>query len=380
MKAVDYFAGGGGWDVACALRGWPVVGHEYNPDALNTRAAAGHKSSEIVDVRDVSARAGEFDLQLASPPCQSFSNAGKGVGRLALDAVLAVVDSYRDGHPLTYAQAWALTGDERTALVVEPLRLALQGLPTFVTWEQVPAVLPVWEACADVLRRNGYSVASGLLNAEQYGVPQTRKRAILVARRDGVRAFLPVPTHSRYYSRTPDRLDAGVLPWVSMATALGCDGAALIGFPRLDDNRHDGCDAIMVDGVAYRARDLRAGSHPALSVTEKSRSWQVFDVRLRNNTSVKAGVRGLHEPSPTMYFGARLNSAHWEVRDDRTALVARRRLDVDEASALQSFPAGYPWRGTRTAQFLQVGNAIPPLLAHAILSTFVDSTGWELVA
>lgn len=48
--------------------------------------------------------------------------------------------------------------------------------------EQVPAVLPVWEAYAAALPYEGYSMDCGLLRTEEYGVPQTRKRAVLMAR------------------------------------------------------------------------------------------------------------------------------------------------------------------------------------------------------
>ena len=119
-------------------------------------------------------------------------------------------------------RAWADSlEDERTGLTLINLHYAHRFQPTYIALEQVPAVLPIWEAYAEVLRGWGYSVWTGKLYAEQYGVPQTRIRAILMARRDGKEARPPVPTHSRYHSRAPERLDPGVQRWVSMAEAIG---------------------------------------------------------------------------------------------------------------------------------------------------------------
>jgi DNA (cytosine-5)-methyltransferase 1 len=80
--------------------------------------------------------------------------------------------------------------------------------------------------------------------AEQYGVPQTRKRAILVARAPWMRArygpaALPAPTHSRYYPRNPAKLDAGLPRWVSMAEALGW-GMTARPYPTLASGRTTG--------------------------------------------------------------------------------------------------------------------------------------------
>jgi DNA (cytosine-5)-methyltransferase 1 len=62
-----------------------------------------------------------------------------------------------------------------------------------------------------------------VLSAERYGVPQTRKRAYLIASLDGP-AEMPVPTHRSYNPRCPGELreeERDLLPWLSMADALG---------------------------------------------------------------------------------------------------------------------------------------------------------------
>jgi DNA (cytosine-5)-methyltransferase 1 len=84
-----------------------------------------------------------------------------------------------------------------------------------------------------------------------------------------------------------------------------------------------------------------------------------------------AGLMWVQErPATTVQGDPRIGRPGHKDRDKGEAQfeVDSVRITVQEAAVLQSFPAGYPWQGTKTAQFTQVGNAIPPLLALHVLA------------
>lgn len=413
-------------------------GLEIDPTACATARAAGH-ARRAADVTTVDPLDYADCDQVASPVCVGFSTAGKGDGRLDIPAILAAVARIATGESAdaVIKEVAPTFRDKHSRLALEPLRWALATRPEWAAWEQVPAVLPLWKACAEALRAAGYSVWCGNMKAERYGVPQTRTRAVLIASR--VRGVSEPPaTHSTYHVRTPDRLDAGMPPWVSMATALGWDRRDVVGFPRLAD----GPDSIELDGASYRARDMHSAERPAPSLTEKARSFQRWHMRngnqdraairsldepagtitaggaatgganvgtwvmrgnqrpdggttesgyserdveapslsitgttrsaawiLRNGTGEHAARRQLDEPAATVHFGARANTVEFVSPEQAPDVHARGvRITPTEAAILQSFRPDYPWQGTKTKQFQQIGNAVPPLLAAHILA------------
>ena len=306
---VDLFAGPGGWSVAAQRLGLREIGIEYDKAAHMTRRAAG-----FATIRDDVRRWGPANFPnatglIASPPCQTFSMAGKGAGRAALDNVLQAIHAMRVAHengmPLAdwlqisdqeHLLDWS---DERTSLVLEPLRWALeaaeQGRPfRWLAFEQVPTVLPVWVGMSEALRAVGYSVAVGKLSSEQYGVPQTRERAILVARLDGD-AELPTPTHSRFHKRDKGRLDDGVLPWVSMAQALGWGATQRPSMTVTGGGTGSG-------GAEPFGNAARQG----LQREQREGRWQ-----LATGTRARATQRLLDEPSPALAFGNDAASHVW---------------------------------------------------------------------
>jgi DNA (cytosine-5)-methyltransferase 1 len=309
--------------------------------------------------------------------------------------------------------------------------------PEWTAMEEVPDVLPLWQQYAEILRAWGYSVWTGILNAADFGVPQTRRRAILIASR--VRTVTaPEPTHAE---AADDAMLFGPTrrKWVSMAEALGWGatdrpvptvtaGGGKTGgaepFPTqaraaLERSRDNGDWALRSNTQANASvRDLdepagtlffgargndvswvlRAGDRergtvrpvdePAATLVFGNSGNNGVDWVLRNGNQPRAAVRSVDEPAPTMAFGNNAARIEWVAERPATTVAATDRIakpghrdrergerqfedsvriTVEEASVLQSFRRDYPWQGTKTKRFEQIGNAVPPRLAAAVI-------------
>ncbi|WP_328452050.1 DNA cytosine methyltransferase [Streptomyces sp. NBC_00386] len=364
FAVVDLFAGPGGLDVAAEVLGVPSIGIEWDADAVETRNAA-NLPTVHGDVRDFGPGDEPFreaNVLAGGPPCQTFSIAGSGTGRKALDEVLGFIDRTHAWYERESAGEEGETWDDiqkalddlkdvRTGLVLQPLRWIFQALlrprdggdkPVpfeVVILEQVPAVIEVWHAYERVLRSVGYQTAAKVFHTEQYGVPQTRRRAVLVARRSDEPVRMPAPTH-QLYRKGVAPADGLFDQWVSMESAM----AAV--YERFPEARRRPTPFRVVSnygsGGDPKARGRRDSDLPSATITGK---WA-------RNRIVSTDA---HE-------------------------TEMRRLSIPEAGVLQSFPYGYPWSGNDQAQ--QIGNAVPPRFGVHILCAALglgapDEAVWE---
>ncbi|MCX5138356.1 DNA cytosine methyltransferase [Streptomyces sp. NBC_00338] len=171
-----------GWSEALPP-GTNEIGLELNTAACRTRINAGHTTIQC-DVTQYPTWVfkGRRVKKIDSPPCPGFGKSGKKLGLLDLPRIHQAIDDLSRGKD-TRAAIGAACLDWRSILTAEPMRWHYDLQPEAIAMEQVPSVLPVWEQYAEILRRWGYSVATGVLDAADHGLGQNRRRAVIIASR-----------------------------------------------------------------------------------------------------------------------------------------------------------------------------------------------------
>lgn len=326
VPTVDLFAGAGGLSLGFANAGFDVVAAaEWDHDACETFEKH-HPLATVVrgdlgaseSLAALAALKGSVRVVVGGPPCQPWSSGGKRLGP----------DDPRDGFPL-FLRVLRLLGPEVQAFVMEN-----------VSGIQRSSRRGHYEALLAELRNLGFVVGDPQeVNAADYGVPQNRRRVIAVGLRG--RAFrFPEPSHG------PGRPQ----PWVASGSVLntrhgrGEPNTAIVTYARFPDPRPSPYDGQVYNGGG-RPIDLSRPAPTLLaSMGGNKTPWiDTMGVVPRYHAELMAGL----PPRGGLVPGAR-------------------RITVDEAALLQTFPEGMQFAGRKSSQYRQVGNAVPPMLAEVI--------------
>lgn len=364
LFTVDLFSGAGGLALGFAEAGFhPLVANDFDVSAGTTfssnfkqtpflvRGIEKIPGKELLEVAGV--KAGEVDALLGGPPCQAFS----------------VYNHQRGFH------------DERSGLFREYLRIVEEVQPKIVVMENVVGMTSLDGGRAiDEMHRSlgqlGYAVQHRILRAEEYGVPQERRRIFFIGSRIGP-VLWPEPTHGRQ----DDLLTAHLQPFVNVWDAIG-------DLPKLEmgEGTDDGRAYTRLVRTAYQSLMRKGsdsvGNHFAPQLAEinikrmkhipQGGSWRDLPHNLLP-AGMKLARRSDHTKrygrlDPKGLFSTILTKAdlHWGAyihpEQDRT-------LTVRECARAQSFPDRFHFAGSRGEQFKQVGNAVPPLLAQAVAAS-----------
>ena len=334
---VDLFAGCGGGSIGFRQAGLIAVGAvEIDPDAATAYEANLGITPIVKDIRSVTGpellrssglTKGECTLLFGCPPCQSFTILRKGSSPTADDRL-------------------------RNTLYLDYLRLVKGLRPRHVAFENVPGMLskrwrPHLDALLNGLTKMGYDHVWDVVDAADFGVPQHRKRILVVASRVALPS-LPKPTHF------VDSAD-GTKKHRTVRSAIDSCRPLESGEQDVDDPYHSARDHSPVALERLRAIPMggaRMDLPPDLQLDCHKHHDGHYDIY---------GRMWWDRPAPTLTSGCtNITRGRFAHPDQHRAITIR------EAMLLQSFPNQAVLHGGVEAMALQVGNAIPPLLARKI--------------
>lgn len=362
LTAIDLFCGAGGLSEGLRQSGFNVVAGNDFDDAAGATYAATHKDAKFLGgpIQDLTARAflragglklGELDVLAGGPPCQAFS----------------VYNHQRGMH------------DARASLFLEYMRL-VEGLrPKWIVMENVTGITSAGGGAAVRsilvgLKKLGYTVDYRVLKTEQFGIPQERRRVVFIGNRIGLPIVWPKPTHG-----------PGLTPYVTIRDAIG-DLPVLSNGECGDDQKYrTKATSIYQRYLRKDSEGVRNHAAPKLSPINLKRmesippggSWRDIPVRL-----LPEGMKKARRCDHTKRYG-RMTwdglsctiltkcDVHWGayIHPEQDRAISAR-----EAARIQSFPDWFVFEGSKTDQFVQVGNAVPPLLGRQIGSAILAAS------
>ena len=341
LTAVDLFCGGGGLTVGLKNAGFDVVaGIEIDPDAHATYKT-NHPEVRVFrqDIRTLPGRdlvelspTGQLDLLAGCPPCQGFSS---------------LTRKYRD------------RTDPRNSLVREMGRLVKESLPRAVMMENVPGLATMGEIYflefLDLLRNLGYLPTWKVLQVADYGVPQYRRRLVLLAGR-GFRIELPQPTHHRVGS-------GNLEPWKTLRDAI----SGLSEPVALSVARGQGGPGAMNWNVV---RDVRPITIARLKATRPggTRSSLPEELRPQCHRGTDEGFTNVYGRMTWDQVPVTITAGCLTLSKGRFGHPEQdRTISLREAARIQTFPDSYVFATSSLEKATQiVGNALPCDFAEVV--------------
>ena len=331
MKFIDLFSGCGGFSNGLEQAGHEcLLGIDFEAAAVQS-FAKNHPDAHALhmDIHKLTKpklakliNFDEVDMVVGGPPCQGFSTVGKGD-----------------------------VADERNSLFQQFVRIVKITEPKIILFENVTGMLaakngPVLHKIFKSFERLGYHMDAQVMSADEYGVPSRRRRAIIMGVKGGEPEF-------------PKSITAKKSDYVTVRealTKLKTRGGAIYNHQidksilsnKLDEKRLSYIPAGR--GIRYEKDEI-----------ELLPARLRFDVDWKNMNENRFRQTRLQRipldtPAPTILTS---RTMYYHPNENRY-------LTVREAAKLQSFPNDFIFEGSVTAQFKQIGNAVPPKLAKSL--------------
>lgn len=354
-KVIDLFCGCGGFSKGFEEAGYEVcfgidmwkdatVTYKHNfPNATVLNEDITNVNGDII-LKKANLKQGEVDVIIGGPPCQGFSVSGK-----------------------------RMIDDERNILYKSYVQIVSELKPKVFVMENVPGLVRLFkgqvaEQVIEDFTNIGYNVQMKILSADNYGVPQQRKRVFFVGLRDdlakeGMEYVYPSPY-----------------------TGEGTDTPAWTCKDAIGDLDFVPDDRVVGEDIPY---ELEAQNEYQKSMRTGSRSVLNHSITIHNaRTKEIIGMvpdGGNYKDLPEELWSTRKVHIAWTRMDSKKPCFTidtghnhhfhykeNRVPTVRESARIQSFPDNFEFIGIKTSQLRQVGNAVPPLLAKAIGESIIS--------
>lgn len=334
LNFVDLFSGCGGFSKGLEMAGHTcLLGVDHDKDSVNTflenhkvaqgfhgdiRNLSEEKIHEMIDVSSV-------DVVIGGPPCQGFSTIGKGN-----------------------------TEDSRNSLFMEFVRIVKICNPDIVIFENVTGLLAkknidTLTSIFTEFESLGYNLDARVLSSEEYGVPEKRRRTIIMGTKNCASPAFPQVTHGKRGNNITKTVNEA---FSNLHTKNGefinhsIEKAAI----SKEEDRLRIAHIPEGKGIRYKKDEEL---YLPIELRYKVDWTQLREGRFRQ-TKLQRLDGSL--PSPTILTS---RTTYFHPTEDR-------HLTVREAAACQSFPNDFSFSGSQTSQFRQIGNAVPCSMAKAI--------------
>ena len=354
LTCIDLFCGAGGFSHGLKQNNIDIIlSNEIEKDFSKTYSL-NHKKTKVIteDIRNInfkkelkSLNHKNVDIVCGGPPCQGFSTVGSKNKQ-----------------------------DKRNSLFLEFLRAVNEVEPKVVIFENVAGFKSLYSGIAyetliTQLEKIGYNVYSSVLDAADYGLPQHRKRTIVVGLLNNFKFQFP----TKEYGKTKSLIEK---PYIDVMSAIsdlpplnsGEENNKYLSNPKNDfQKKMRGNLKILTE---HNASNYGTKMKKILSLIPKNGSVNDLPVSLRpksyfNNVYARIDPS---KPSPTITrnFGTPSSSRCVHPFQNRA-------LSTREGARLQSFPDDFVFFGSKTSKNLQIGNAVPPILGELIGKQVVKS-------
>jgi DNA (cytosine-5)-methyltransferase 1 len=374
---LDLFCGAGGLSLGFEMAGYSIgLGVEKEELPWQTHRYNFGGRCHLGNISDIS-NPGFFiqehgleqvDVIIGGPPCQGFSRVGRGKIRSLLRDPVYIHDP-RNQHYKDFI---------RFVEALQPFYFVMENVPDMQYYADEGGLL--LEKALRRFQKAGYTVDWRVLQADHYGVPQTRRRLFVIGNRLGQGILWPEKTHE----------DSPVTVWQAISDLpVVCHGHRQDEMPyrprcKLNDYQRlmrQGADTVLYNHQTrwHNLQDLEAftwlpegGKYVDLPGCYKryrddifkDKYWKLF--RDRPSWTIEAHIG---KDTYRHIYPSRMS----EPEPPRT-------ISVREAARLQSFPDRFRFFGPFTRQFYQVGNAVPPLLAKAVAEAILPGVRTGMAA